>query len=63
MITGYTSTAAVSLRDSLLNDAPDKKIRVHSRILGNVIYFMASMSTKAMDLADVEKALMEKLGK
>jgi len=37
-------------------------MNVHTRILGNVIYFMAALTSKPAHLLAVEKALLEKLG-
>ncbi|KAF9694523.1 hypothetical protein EKO04_007404 [Ascochyta lentis] len=56
---GYTSSAAVGLRDSLLFERGD--IQIHSRILGNVIYLMTSMTTARSEVLKVEEAFMEKL--
>ncbi|KAF2651454.1 PLP-dependent transferase [Lophiostoma macrostomum CBS 122681] len=58
---GYTSNAAAGLRDALLNDEKGPGGSVHSRVLGNVIYLMASMSSKPQDLRSVEVRLMSKL--
>ncbi|KAF2871438.1 pyridoxal phosphate-dependent transferase [Massariosphaeria phaeospora] len=58
---GYTSTAAVSLREALLTDHAIGGISVHSRVLGNVIYLMASMNSRPAHLAQVEAALLLKL--
>jgi dethiobiotin synthetase/adenosylmethionine--8-amino-7-oxononanoate aminotransferase len=60
---GYTSNAAVGLRDALLYDQDDKSVVVHSRVLGNVLYLMASMTTRQVDLSAVEEALLLKLNK
>jgi dethiobiotin synthetase/adenosylmethionine--8-amino-7-oxononanoate aminotransferase len=57
--TGYTSSAAVGLRDALLFD--HSKIQIHSRILGNVIYLMASMTTKRKSLDVIEETFRQKL--
>ncbi|KAF2009966.1 PLP-dependent transferase [Aaosphaeria arxii CBS 175.79] len=57
---GYTSTAALSLRDDLLSGG-DEDIRIHSRVLGNVLYLMASMTSKRDDLRAIEKVLLRKL--
>lgn len=56
---GYTSSAAVGLRDALLYDYG--KIQIHSRILGNVIYLMASMTTTNNTIENIEGVFMEKL--
>ena len=57
--TGYTSSAAVGLRDALLFDY--SKVQIHSRILGNVIYLMASMTTTSSQLKTVEETFRQKL--
>ncbi|KAF2994495.1 hypothetical protein E8E13_002183 [Curvularia kusanoi] len=54
---GYTSSAAVGLRDALLHG--NNKVQIHSRILGNVIYLMASM--KPDSLGAVEEAFEAEL--
>jgi dethiobiotin synthetase/adenosylmethionine--8-amino-7-oxononanoate aminotransferase len=59
--TGYTSSAAVGLRDALLYDVSDSQVQIHSRVLGNVIYLMASITAKRHHLAAVEAAFAEKL--
>jgi dethiobiotin synthetase/adenosylmethionine--8-amino-7-oxononanoate aminotransferase len=59
--TGYTSSAAVGLRDALLHNVSESQVQIHSRILGNVIYLMASMTAKRHHLAEVEAAFTEKL--
>lgn len=61
-VTGYTSSAAIGLRDQLLhNTSGASDVRIHSRVLGNVIYLMASMVTTSAHLRNVEEAFMEKL--
>ncbi|KAF2272973.1 PLP-dependent transferase [Westerdykella ornata] len=60
---GYTSNAAIGLRDALLNDIGEDGMSIHSRVLGNVLYLMASMTTEPVHLTAVEKALLEKLNK
>ncbi|KAI4696754.1 uncharacterized protein J4E88_000932 [Alternaria novae-zelandiae] len=59
---GYTSSAAVGLRDALLHHVSESQVQIHSRILGNVIYLMASMTATRSQLAPIEAAFMEKLG-
>ncbi|KAF3044061.1 hypothetical protein E8E12_008573 [Didymella heteroderae] len=56
---GYTSSAAVGLRDALLFE--NVSVQIHSRILGNVIYLMASLTSTKRDLSAVEEAFMQKL--
>ncbi|RAR15995.1 plp-dependent transferase [Stemphylium lycopersici] len=58
---GYTSSAAVGLRDQLLHQVSGSQVQIHSRILGNVIYLMAGIMTTRSHLADVEAAFAEKL--
>ncbi|KAH6875591.1 pyridoxal phosphate-dependent transferase [Alternaria rosae] len=58
---GYTSSAAVGIRDALLHDVSESQVQIHSRILGNVIYLMASMTATRSQLAPIEAAFMEKL--
>jgi hypothetical protein len=59
ILIGYTSSAAVGLRDALLFQK--SKVQIHSRILGNVIYLMASMITKKKDIEVVEEVFKKKL--
>lgn len=61
MLLGYTSNAAIGLRDALLHNISNTKIQVHSRVLGNVIYLMASMTSKPGHLAAVEDVFIQKL--
>ncbi|KAJ9644551.1 hypothetical protein H2201_000325 [Coniosporium apollinis] len=58
---GYTSTAAVGLQKKLLQDAGPHGWVVHSRILGNVLYLMASQTSKMETLRAIEKMLLEAL--
>ena len=60
---GYMSNAAIGLRDALLNDISEGEISIHSRVLGNIIYFMASMTTKILDRDAVERKLLSQLDK
>lgn len=62
-LTGYTSNAAIGLRDALLNNASSSisKISVHSRVLGNVIYLMAAMTSTHGHLDAVEKVFIKTL--
>ncbi|KAJ4308377.1 hypothetical protein N0V94_009377 [Neodidymelliopsis sp. IMI 364377] len=59
IVTGYTSSAAVGLRDALLFD--ESKVHIHSRILGNVIYLMTSLTTTQKHVDDVEEEFKKKL--
>ncbi|KAG9961873.1 PLP-dependent transferase, partial [Aureobasidium melanogenum] len=50
---GYTSTAATGLRDTLLHDSSENAI--HSRVLGNVLYLMASMTTSPETVTSIQR--------
>jgi dethiobiotin synthetase/adenosylmethionine--8-amino-7-oxononanoate aminotransferase len=52
----------VGLRDALLHKASQSSVSIHSRVLGNVIYLMASMTANPKSLAEIEKAFVERLG-
>ena len=49
------------MRDALLTDRSKTAVNVHARVLGNVIYFMASLTTTPKDLNAVSEALKQKL--
>ncbi|KAH0006232.1 PLP-dependent transferase, partial [Aureobasidium melanogenum] len=51
---GYTSTAATGLRDTLLHDSTSENA-IHSRVLGNVLYLMASMTTSPETIASIQR--------
>jgi hypothetical protein len=44
-----------------MSESSDTRMGVHTRILGNVIYFMAAMTSTLQNLRGVEQALLEKL--
>jgi dethiobiotin synthetase/adenosylmethionine--8-amino-7-oxononanoate aminotransferase len=56
---GYSSTAATGLQKRLLEGTPDFKI--HVRVLGNVLYIMASQTSKPETLQNIEKLLIKEL--
>lgn len=61
---GYASTAATGLRDELMRAGPhavDNSV-IHSRVLGNVLYLMAAMTTEEESIARVEERVLEALG-
>ena len=58
---GYTSNAAAGLRDALLTGRSKTAVNVHARVLGNVIYLMASLTTSPRDLNAVSEALRQRL--
>ncbi|PVH96114.1 PLP-dependent transferase [Periconia macrospinosa] len=58
---GYTSTAAIGLRDALLKNPLSQDVHIHSRVLGNVIYLMASMTSTPDTLSTIESAFEKQL--
>ncbi|EEP76395.1 conserved hypothetical protein [Uncinocarpus reesii 1704] len=56
---GYTSTAASGLQKQLT--AGQNGFNVHSRVLGNVLYLMASVTSKAETLSRIEGLLRKAL--
>ncbi|KAK8080436.1 hypothetical protein PG997_008254 [Apiospora hydei] len=61
---GYTSTAAVALRDALraTNHGPSQNPwNVHSRVLGNVLYLMGSQTTGQEVVLEIEQLLRRHL--
>ncbi|EAW08757.1 adenosylmethionine-8-amino-7-oxononanoate aminotransferase [Aspergillus clavatus NRRL 1] len=56
---GYTSTAAQGLRQRLSAGGP--RFNVHSRVLGNVLYLMSSVTSKTESLREVEGLLRSAL--
>lgn len=58
---GYTSVAAAGLQKDLFEETQGRGFNIHSRVLGNVLYLMASMTTKPQDLSVIETRLVEAL--
>ncbi|KAK4497392.1 hypothetical protein PRZ48_011843 [Zasmidium cellare] len=61
---GYASTAATGLRDQLLKGVEggvDNGV-IHSRVLGNVLYLMAAMTTTEETISGVEERVLEAIG-
>ncbi|KAB8073528.1 pyridoxal phosphate-dependent transferase [Aspergillus leporis] len=56
---GYTSTAARGLQQRL--STSDGKFNVHSRVLGNVLYLMSSVTSQPEALRSIEGLLREAL--
>jgi bifunctional dethiobiotin synthetase / adenosylmethionine---8-amino-7-oxononanoate aminotransferase len=56
---GYSSTAATGLQKKLLGGSDEFKI--HVRVLGNVLYVMASQTSKPETLRSIEKTLLDAL--
>jgi dethiobiotin synthetase/adenosylmethionine--8-amino-7-oxononanoate aminotransferase len=53
---GYNSYAAVGLQKKILEGSADFK--VHSRVLGNVFYLMASQVSERKSLLSIEHLLL-----
>jgi dethiobiotin synthetase/adenosylmethionine--8-amino-7-oxononanoate aminotransferase len=58
---GYTSTAAASLQERLLTLLDEEGCGIHSRVLGDVIYFMASLTTSAEQIERVARMILRGL--
>ncbi|KAG0647776.1 Bifunctional dethiobiotin synthetase 7 [Hyphodiscus hymeniophilus] len=56
---GYTSSATTGLQERMLEGCT--QFNIHSRVLGNVFYLMASQTSKPETLRDIEKLLSEAL--
>lgn len=56
---GYSSSAATGLQKRLLEGST--QFNVHSRVLGNVFYLMASQTSKPKTLREIERLLAEAL--
>ncbi|KAJ9657252.1 hypothetical protein H2198_004478 [Neophaeococcomyces mojaviensis] len=58
---GYNSTAAVSLQARLMSDLDKHGRGVHSRILGDVIYFMTSLETSMEEVKNLQGTILKAL--
>ena len=58
---GYNSTAAASLQARLMTTLDEQGRGVHSRVLGDVIYFMTSLETSEEEVRALEKAVLKAL--
>ncbi|KAK9418499.1 hypothetical protein SUNI508_07987 [Seiridium unicorne] len=61
---GYTSTAAIHLRDALrknVNGNSGRPWNIHSRVLGNVLYVMSSQQTDQTVVQELERVLRNSL--
>lgn len=59
---GYSSNAAVSLRDRLLRGDAEGPWNVHCRVLGNVLYLMAGQTTPKVEVERVGGLLARCVG-
>ena len=56
---GYASTAAAGLRDRLfVGKGEEKEWVIHSRVLGNVLYLMAALTTSPETLMGIEEKVL-----
>ncbi|KAF4507677.1 hypothetical protein G6O67_004150 [Ophiocordyceps sinensis] len=62
-VTGYSSNAAVGLRDALRRRRDGSGANVHSRVLGNVLYLMASQTTTQSTIEQLTELVEESLSK
>lgn len=58
---GYNSTAAASLQARLMNTLDSQGRGVHSRVLGDVIYFMTSLETSQEEVKALEGTILNAL--
>lgn len=58
---GYTSTAAASLQSRLLTTLDADGAGIHSRVLGDVLYMMTSLTTTEEQVASLEGSLLKAL--
>jgi dethiobiotin synthetase/adenosylmethionine--8-amino-7-oxononanoate aminotransferase len=56
---GYSSSAATGLQQKMLETRTE--FNIHSRVLGNVFYLMASQTSKTETLVGIEKLLEDAL--
>ncbi|OAP62181.1 dethiobiotin synthase [Fonsecaea erecta] len=58
---GYTSTASAELQSRLLTLLDEDGCGIHSRVLGDVIYFMTSLTTTAEQVKRLGRTLLKAL--
>lgn len=58
---GYTSNAAKGLQQKLAAGANDQGFIVHSRVLGNVLYLMSSLTSKRESIQALERLVRSAL--
>jgi dethiobiotin synthetase/adenosylmethionine--8-amino-7-oxononanoate aminotransferase len=56
---GYTSNAAATLQQRLLVERDEHGAGIHSRVLGNVLYLMTSLTTDPPAVRRIEKMLIQ----
>ncbi len=60
-VSGYNSTAAASLQARLLTTVDEQGRGVHSRVLGDVIYFMTGLETSEEEVRNLERTILKAL--
>ncbi|EXJ96009.1 hypothetical protein A1O1_01135 [Capronia coronata CBS 617.96] len=58
---GYTSTASSSLQSRLLTLLDNEGCGIHSRVLGDIIYFMTSLTTSPEQVERLSKTILQAL--
>jgi len=58
---GYTSMVADRLQKALMIDDSGLGKSIHSRVLGNIIYFMTSLTVEPEVVNGIEEHLLEKI--
>jgi len=58
---GYNSTAAATLQARLLTTVDEQGRGVHSRVLGDVIYFMTGLETSEQEVRNLERTILKAL--
>jgi bifunctional dethiobiotin synthetase / adenosylmethionine---8-amino-7-oxononanoate aminotransferase len=58
---GYSSNAAADLQKTLLTSLDEEGVGVHSRVLGNVLYLMTSLTTERDVVEGLERRLIAAL--
>lgn len=58
---GYTSNATATLQQQLLRARDDQGAGIHSRVLGNVLYLMTSLTTQDAAMRRTEEMLLKTL--
>lgn len=58
---GYNSTAAASLQARLMTTMDEQGRGVHSRVLGDVIYFMTGLETAEEEVRNLERTILKAL--
>jgi len=55
---GYSSSAAADLQKRLMLDSKADGFTVHSRVLGNVIYFITSLTVEPHDVDQIQTRIV-----